>query len=76
MAGATFRQSHAEYGGGIYSDYQAAVTDSLIVGNTATSGGGGIYSDDDGTVTLTNSSVMGNHPDNCEPLNSISGCTD
>ena len=52
-----------------------AVSDSRISANTATSGGGGIYNDDTGTVTLTATSVTGNHPDNCEPLNTIAGCT-
>jgi len=28
-----------------------------------------------GTVTLTTTSVTGNRPDNCEPLNTITGCT-
>ncbi len=48
----------------------------MIDGNTATSGGGGIYNYDDGTVTLTTTSVVSNHPDNCEPVNTISGCAD
>ena len=50
------------------------MADSRIATNTATIGGGGIYADD-ADVTLTNTSVVSNHPDNCEPLNTVTGCT-
>ena len=36
--------------------------------------GGGIYNNG-GTVTLTDSKVTGNVVDNCEPANTIAGCT-
>ncbi len=41
--------------------------------NTAAHGGG-IFNNA-GTVTLTATQVMGNHVDNCEPTNTIAGCT-
>jgi hypothetical protein len=44
-----------------------------IVHNTAAAGGG-IYDSAGGTVTLTNSPVLYNKPDNCEPPGSITGC--
>jgi hypothetical protein len=36
--------------------------------------GGGIFNNN-GSVTLTRSHVTGNHVDNCEPTNTIAGCT-
>jgi hypothetical protein len=36
--------------------------------------GGGIYNNG-GNVTLSHSKIDGNTPDNCEPTNSIAGCT-
>jgi hypothetical protein len=44
-----------------------------VTGNTAAHGGGIFNSD--GTVTLSATAITGNTPDNCEPPNSISGCT-
>jgi len=46
---------------------------SQVTGNSAAHGGGIFNSG--GTVTLSNSAVTGNNPDNCEPTNSIAGCT-
>ncbi len=72
------------YGGGILNGLpnpKAPITGTLTIshsqvnGNTATLGGGGIYSVTGGAVSLTSTSVNGNHPDNCEPLASIAGCT-
>ena len=48
---------------------------SQVNGNSAGLGGGGIYSVPGGVASLTSTSVTGNHPDNCEPLASIAGCT-
>jgi hypothetical protein len=45
---------------------------SLVIANTA-SAGGGIFNTG-GTVTLSASLVIGNHPDNCEPLGTVTGC--
>jgi predicted outer membrane repeat protein len=46
---------------------------SQVTGNTAAHGGG-IFTNG-GTVTLSATPVTGNTPDNCEPLNTIAGCT-
>lgn len=46
---------------------------SQVIGNTAAHGGG-IFNNN-GTVTLSNTSVTGNIVDNCEPTNTIAGCT-
>jgi predicted outer membrane repeat protein len=65
-------------GGGIYNaDTHALTVDtSQITSNTAgANGGGGIYNAD-GTVTVSGGLISGNNPENCEPLNSISGCSD
>ncbi len=51
------------------------ISHSQVIGNSATLGGGGIYSVTGGVVSLTSTSVVANHPDNCEPLASIAGCT-
>ena len=48
---------------------------SQVNGNSAGLGGGGIYSVPGGVASLTATSVIGNHPDNCEPLASIAGCS-
>ena len=45
-----------------------------ITGNTAGLGGGGIFNVN-AAVTLRSTSVTGNHPDNCEPAGTITGCT-
>jgi hypothetical protein len=45
------------------------------MGNRAVGGGGGIYDDAGATVTLTDSLLAGNRADNCEPLDTITGCT-
>ena len=50
------------------------ITLSLITENTATLGGGGIFNVQ-APVTLTHTLVFANHPDNCEPTATITGCT-
>ena len=66
-------------GGGIYNDWGLTVTSSKVLRNTAAAGGG-IYDGDlfgpPGTVVLKGSTVTGNKPDNCEPVNSIASCRD
>ena len=49
------------------------LVNSQVIGNTAGIGGGGIFNNL-GTVTLVHALVTGNHPDNCEPPGSITGC--
>jgi predicted outer membrane repeat protein len=62
-------------GGGIYNDEtgSSTVVWTVVILNRAT-GGGGIYNEGS-TVTLTTSLVTKNLVDNCEPLNTIAGCT-
>ncbi|MET8277188.1 hypothetical protein ABZV54_44660, partial [Streptomyces sp. NPDC005096] len=67
----------APSGGGIWSGGTLAVTRSAVLRNTATAGpgsGGGIYKAG-GTVTLDQSVVRDNTPDNCAPPGSVPGCT-
>ncbi|MFE4918378.1 hypothetical protein [Streptomyces sp. NPDC056661] len=67
----------APSGGGIWSGGTLAVTRSAVLRNTATGGpgsGGGIYKSG-GTVTLDQSVVRDNTPDNCAPPGSVPGCT-
>jgi predicted outer membrane repeat protein len=69
-----FGNTSAGFGGGIYNTDSLAIDHTLIAHNDATVGGGGIYNDDS-TVTLTDTGVLGNVPDNCEPVGTIAGCT-
>ncbi len=52
---------------------QLTVRHSQVEGNTAANGGG-IFNFN-GSVTLSESDVTGNHVDNCEPTGTIAGCT-
>jgi predicted outer membrane repeat protein len=67
--------SATDEGGGIYNQ-TTLTTDSTfsVEDNTAAVGGGGIYNSGAGTVNLFFGQVTGNHPDNCEPVNTIGGC--
>ena len=66
----------ADAGGGIYNDFggMLAVNNSAIIGNTASYGAGGI-SDNGGTINLSGDAIIGNQPDNCEPADTIPGCS-
>jgi hypothetical protein len=48
------------------------LVNSLVIGNTAAVGGG--LFNNLGTVTLVNALIIANHPDNCEPTGTITGC--
>jgi hypothetical protein len=48
------------------------LVNSQVTGNTAAAGGG--LFNNLGTVTLVNALIIGNHPDNCEPTGTITGC--
>jgi predicted outer membrane repeat protein len=64
-------------GGGIYNDGSlgaVAATGSQVTRNSAVAGGG-IYDDLGSSTKLTSSPVQHNEPDNCEPPDSITGCT-
>lgn len=68
------RNDAGAHGGGIYNNAgQVAAAATRIIRNTA-AGGGGIGDNGTATVTLTNSAVLENRPDNCEPAASIAGC--
>ena len=48
------------------------LVNSLVIGNRAAAGGG-IFNHL-GTVTLVHALIIANHPDNCEPTGTITGC--
>lgn len=48
------------------------LVNSLVIGNRAAAGGG-IFNNL-GTVALVHALIVANHPDNCEPTGSITGC--
>ena len=60
-------------GGGIYNYGNLTDYGSHIIANRAVVGGGGIFNNAS-TVTLNSSVVLGNTPDNCEPVGTIAGC--
>lgn len=63
-------------GGGIFNFGTVTLIRSTVEDNTAGDGpgsGGGIYNAG-GTVTLIHSRVRHNHPDNCAPPGSVTGC--
>jgi hypothetical protein len=63
-------------GGGVYNafDGRLVAINSLIRSNTATSGGGIKNAGIPDRVRLIATLVIGNMPDNCDPLNTIAGC--
>lgn len=62
-------------GGGLYNTQGTVDAAGTPIEHNTAGAGGGIY-DGPGpdTVTLTNSPVQGNTPDNCEPAGTITGC--
>jgi hypothetical protein len=78
------RNQATQYGGGISSAPSivppgllpgpTTITTTTIRGNKAGTDGGGIEDTALRPITLTQSSVVGNHPDNCAPPQSVSGC--
>jgi predicted outer membrane repeat protein len=74
LSSVTVQHDEADFGGGIYNEDTLAVASSNIVSNDAEFGGG-IYNEDDESVTLSRTKVSGNEPDNCEPINTIAGCS-
>ncbi|TMU92921.1 hypothetical protein [Streptomyces sp. DASNCL29] len=57
-----------------FGNATATLVDSLVTRNTAITAGGGI-DNQAGQVTLTNTRVINNEPDNCAPEGSVPGCT-
>jgi hypothetical protein len=63
-------------GGGVFNAGTTTHSRTLIELNAAgAGGGGGIFHVPPGTATLSVSTVRNNTPNNCVPLNTISGCT-
>ena len=69
MNSSTIADNHAtDSGGGVYVGLelpQGTFDNSFIVGNSAGIGGGGISLAEDGSVTLSNTTLTGNSPNNC-----------
>ncbi len=76
LNGTTFSNNTASIdGGGYYNFGDTTFNHGQVTRNTAAHDGGGIFNDGGGVVTLNGTPVTDNHPDNCVPVNSISGCT-
>ncbi len=58
VSGGSFTQNSAQFGGGIWSDSHATLTDVNVEGNTGSSGSGGI--DNGGILRLVTSTVVAN----------------
>ncbi|MFF4476259.1 right-handed parallel beta-helix repeat-containing protein [Streptomyces melanosporofaciens] len=72
----TLKENIAVSGGGLSNVASpATLVDSLVTRNTAITSGGGIDNQSNGQVTLTNTKVIDNEPDNCSPEGSVPGCT-
>ncbi|MBL1113999.1 hypothetical protein JK364_16590 [Streptomyces sp. 110] len=72
----TLKDNIAVRGGGLSNlASPATLVDSLVTRNTAITAGGGIDNQSNGQVTLTNTKVIDNTPDNCAPEGSVPGCT-
>lgn len=71
-----FEMNSASYeGGAIYNaDQTVNLNNSLVELNRAYDGGGGIFNDG-GVVTLSLDQILLNKPNNCDPTNTIDGCT-
>jgi hypothetical protein len=61
-------------GGGIQNQGAMMLTGDRVTFNHATRRGGGIFNLNPGTVTLQNTQVAFNSPDNCNPQGTIAGC--
>jgi hypothetical protein len=57
--------SAAEFGGGIWNNSTLTLKKSTVSGNIATIDAGGISNQAPGTVTLTDSKVKNNTPNDC-----------
>ncbi|MBL1096094.1 right-handed parallel beta-helix repeat-containing protein [Streptomyces coffeae] len=76
LTSTTVRENTAESGGGLSNNIgPATLVRSLVTRNTASSTGGGILNEGGGEVTLTDTRVIRNTPDNCAPEGSVPGCT-
>ena len=59
----TITGGEAETGGGIHTEYDLAIFDSIFGGNLATFRGGGVFSDSPGLLTITRTVFTGNSAD-------------
>ncbi|QPP05526.1 hypothetical protein G4Z16_02990 [Streptomyces bathyalis] len=82
LTSSTVRDNIAVSGAGISNDSVGSLGSaltlvrSLVTRNTAITAGGGILNEaSPGDVTLTDSRVVRNRPDNCSPAGSVPGCT-
>jgi hypothetical protein len=76
LTSSTVSNNIAVSGGGMSNnDATAALIRSRITRNTAITTGGGIDNETPSTVTLTDSRVIRNTPNNCTPAGSVPGCT-
>ena len=74
----TVRDNIAVTGAGLSnaaSNTTATLVRSLVTRNTAINNGGGIDNQPPSQVTLKDSRVIRNTPDNCTPAGSVPGCT-
>ena len=76
LTSTTVRDNIAVSGAGLLNTGSATLVRSLVTRNTAITVGGGILNRGAGRVTLTDSKVVRNRPDNCSPAGSVPGCTD
>ncbi|WP_314175075.1 hypothetical protein [Streptomyces winkii] len=76
LTSTTVRNNIAVSGAGMSNNAATAtLVRSLITHNTAITNGGGIDNQAPSQVTLTDSKVVRNTPDNCTPAGSVPGCT-
>lgn len=75
------KNSAGRDGGGVNNENQPGASPahltlnhSRVVGNSAARNGGGINNQTGASVTLDDSEVVKNRPNNCFPLNTIAGC--
>jgi hypothetical protein len=61
-------------GGGVYIAAGSALLSRTLIDRNAAGSGGGIFSVGGGGVTLQNSLVRNNTPNNCAPAGSVAGC--
>lgn len=76
LESSTVRDNIAVAGAGISNlDSSATLIRSLVTRNTAITMGGGIDNQSPSEVTLTDSRVVRNTPDDCTPAGSVPGCS-
>ncbi|MGW2328762.1 right-handed parallel beta-helix repeat-containing protein [Streptomyces sp. NPDC001700] len=75
LTSTTVSHNIAVTGAGLMSEFSTpTLVRSLVTRNTAITAGGGIFNGASSGVTLTDSKVIRNAPDNCSPEGSVPGC--